>query len=342
MHETKHKRQLSLGQNLRIKTHAQRPKPWAAAQEHTCISQRRACSVLLGPVQARGLDIWLQRTERNEIMKAKAVACVERCQYRPRQVEGSVMGKTGCKHESFWAAGEWFKILTEWISHEVVEENKLVHWSEEPVTTDKRQSEGSIAWTNTRRHRGGLTRYPECKSWSPEVSRQAHEWIRAGLHSPENATRWAHEHLKNPTISLRRITPVAIALVTLLSNNCAKMGHKISAMRKPTVHVVSSRVGDPAGLLLQHSFSGCAHRQSSTRGPGVRGAGHPALVKVTGPICLQKYTSSDSFTLRSFSCRNPSIIDGKQKLGLDDVRIALALKEQQKKQAVVLRTLLVL
>lgn len=136
----------------------------------------------MGSAQAQGLDIWvrhcdlhnegvidvqLQRTERNEIMKAKAVACVERCQYRPREVEGSVMGKTGCKHgkssaresrplgnvcgyalESFWAAGEWFKILTEWISHEVVEENKLVHWSEEPVTTDKRQSEGSIDCTD--------------------------------------------------------------------------------------------------------------------------------------------------------------------------------------------------
>ncbi|KAI5982774.1 hypothetical protein EDD15DRAFT_2202527 [Pisolithus albus] len=202
------------------------------------------------------INVQLQRTETNEIMKAQAVACMERCQYRPREVEGSVMGKTGCKHgkssacesrplgnvcgyalESFWEAGEWFKILTEWISYEVIEGNKLVHWSEEPVTTDKRQSEGSIDCTDEHTPTSespGWTRYPECKSWSPGVSRQAHEWIRAGLRSPENATRWAHEHLENQTISMRRITPAAIALVTLSSSKCAKMGHKISAMRKPT------------------------------------------------------------------------------------------------------------
>lgn len=72
-----------------------------------------SCSVPLGSVQAQELDIWvrhcdlhnegvidvqLQRTERNEIKNAQAMACVESCQYRLREVEGSVMDTTGCKH----------------------------------------------------------------------------------------------------------------------------------------------------------------------------------------------------------------------------------------------------
>ncbi|KAI6021862.1 hypothetical protein BKA83DRAFT_4126574 [Pisolithus microcarpus] len=164
-----------------------------------------SCSVLLGSVQAQELDIWvrycdlhnegvidvqLQRTKRNGMKNAQAMACVERCQYRLREVEGSVMGTTGCKHwnvrgyalESFWVAGEWNKSLAEPISHEVIEENKQ----------DIRSRLQDI---------------------DPEVSRQAHdEWAQAGLRSPENATRWAHERLASPTISLRRITPVALAL----------------------------------------------------------------------------------------------------------------------------------
>lgn len=71
---------------------------------------------------------------------------------------------------------------------------------------------------------------------------------------------------------------LALALVTLSSSKCPKMRYKISAMRKPTVYVVSSRVCDPAGLLLEHSFSGCARSRSSAFEPRVRGAGHPVCL----------------------------------------------------------------